>query len=133
MTIFEKIAAGELPSHTIYEDSEFMAILDKFPVKKAQALVFPKKAYSSKFSEVPPSILSTAVQIAKVIAQKIENNIEDVARVILVIEGFEIDHFHVKLIPIYHPNPHEQTPTHSMEKVEFTERELKEICSKINK
>ena len=40
--IFCKIAAGEIPSNTIYEDGEFRVVLDVSPASKGHALILPK-------------------------------------------------------------------------------------------
>ena len=40
--IFCKIANGEIPSKTIYEDEEFRVILDLGPAAKGHALILPK-------------------------------------------------------------------------------------------
>ena len=43
--IFCKIAAGEIPSNTIYEDDEFKVFLDISPATKGHALIVPKQHY----------------------------------------------------------------------------------------
>lgn len=40
--IFCKIANGEIPSATLYEDEEFRVILDLGPASKGHALILPK-------------------------------------------------------------------------------------------
>ncbi|KIR02535.1 Bis(5'-nucleosyl)-tetraphosphatase [Lachnospiraceae bacterium TWA4] len=40
--IFCKIAAGEIPSSTVYEDEDFRAILDLGPASKGHTLILPK-------------------------------------------------------------------------------------------
>ncbi len=40
--IFCKIAAGEIPSRTIYEDESFRTILDISPASKGHAIILPK-------------------------------------------------------------------------------------------
>ena len=40
--IFCKIAAGEIPSATLYEDDDFRVILDLGPASKGHALILPK-------------------------------------------------------------------------------------------
>ena len=37
--IFCKIAAGEIPSETVYEDSDFRVILDLGPVEQGHMLI----------------------------------------------------------------------------------------------
>ena len=40
--IFCKIAAGEIPSATLYEDEDFRVILDLGPAARGHALILPK-------------------------------------------------------------------------------------------
>ena len=40
--IFCKIVAGEIPSHTVYEDAHFIAFLDIRPLSPGHTLVIPK-------------------------------------------------------------------------------------------
>ena len=47
--IFCKIANGEIPSNTIYEDDKFRVILDNGPATKGHALVLPKEHYANLF------------------------------------------------------------------------------------
>ena len=47
--IFCKIANGEIPAKTIYEDDEFRAILDLGPATKGHALILPKNHYTNLF------------------------------------------------------------------------------------
>ena len=53
--IFCKIAAGEIPSNTIFEDNDFRVILDNGPATKGHALVLPKEHYSNLF-EMPDDL-----------------------------------------------------------------------------
>ena len=43
MTIFSKIAAGEIPSYKCAESDKFYAFLDINPIGKAHTLVIPRK------------------------------------------------------------------------------------------
>ena len=43
MTLFSKIAAGEIPSYKCAEDEHFYAFLDINPVTKGHTLVIPRK------------------------------------------------------------------------------------------
>ncbi|MEE5990198.1 MAG: HIT domain-containing protein, partial [Lachnospiraceae bacterium] len=50
--IFCKIANGEIPSKTIYEDNDFRVILDLGPATKGHALILPKE-HSANLFELP--------------------------------------------------------------------------------
>lgn len=43
--VFCKIVKGEIPSHKVYEDADFMAFLDIRPESPGHALVIPKEHY----------------------------------------------------------------------------------------
>ena len=47
--IFCKIAAGEIPSATLYEDDDFRVILDLGPASKGHALIIPKEHYRNLY------------------------------------------------------------------------------------
>ena len=42
-SIFSRIVLGEIPCYKIYEDDNFLAFLDVFPLVKGHTLVIPKK------------------------------------------------------------------------------------------
>jgi histidine triad (HIT) family protein len=52
-TIFDKILAGEIPCHKVYEDDHVLAFLDIFPLSYGHTLVIPKerKAFLHELSE----------------------------------------------------------------------------------
>ncbi len=42
-TIFDKIIAGEIPCHKVYEDDQVLAFLDVAPLSRGHTLVIPKE------------------------------------------------------------------------------------------
>jgi histidine triad (HIT) family protein len=52
-TIFDKILAGEIPCHRVYEDEHVLAFLDIGPLSEGHTLVIPKerKAYLHELSD----------------------------------------------------------------------------------
>ena len=46
--IFCKIANGEIPSKTLYEDEKFRVILDLGPATKGHALILPKDHFAEQ-------------------------------------------------------------------------------------
>ena len=53
--IFCKIANGEIPSSTVYEDEDFRVILDLGPAAKGHALILPKEHFKD-VTELDPKI-----------------------------------------------------------------------------
>ncbi len=98
--IFCKIISGEIPSYKIYEDDDFIGILDVFPNTKGMTLVIPKEHYDSYAFEMPEEIYSkfflTAKKLGKIIDEKLE-----VVRTALVMEGMGVNHAHIKLYPLH--------------------------------
>ena len=51
--IFCKIANGEIPSATLYEDEDFRVILDLGPASKGHALILPKAVFHFHMHLIP--------------------------------------------------------------------------------
>ena len=62
--IFCKIANGEIPSATIYEDEDFRVILDLGPASRGHALILPKEHYADIY-EIDEKTAGHAMQLAK--------------------------------------------------------------------
>ena len=102
--IFCKIAAGDIPSATIYEDNDFRVILDIEPASKGHALILPKEHYANLY-ELSDDLAAKALIVAKKVITKmtsilgcdgynvVQNNGEAA--------GQTVFHFHIHLIPRY--------------------------------
>ena len=58
--IFCKIANGEIPSATLYEDEDFRVILDLGPASKGHALILPK-AHAANIYEISDDMAAKAM------------------------------------------------------------------------
>ena len=67
--IFCKIANGEIPSATLYEDEEFRVILDLGPATKGHALILPKDHFANLY-ELPEEEAKDVIVLAKKMAAK---------------------------------------------------------------
>jgi len=98
--IFCKVVKGELPSYKIYEDDNFIGILDLFPNTKGMTLVLTKDHFESYAANMDDATYTkfflTAKKISKLIDQKL-----GVKRTALVMEGMGINHAHIKLYPLH--------------------------------
>lgn len=102
--IFCKIANGEIPSATLYEDEDFRVILDLNPASKGHALILPKK-HADNLYALPEEAASKVLVLAKNMALKMEKAL-DCDGLNLVqnngeIAGQTVFHFHLHLIPRY--------------------------------
>ena len=102
--IFCKIANGEIPSATLYEDDDFRVILDLGPAAKGHALILPKKHYANIY-EIPEALAAKAMMLAKKMAGAMTEALEcDGFNVIQnngEAAGQTVFHFHMHLIPRY--------------------------------
>ncbi len=102
--IFCKIANGDIPTNTIYEDNDFRVILDLSPATKGHAILLPKEHYLNLF-DLDTETASKALVVAKKVASAmmkvckcdgfniLQNNGE--------VAGQTVFHFHIHLIPRY--------------------------------
>ena len=67
--IFCKIANGEIPSATLYEDEDFRVILHLGPASKGHALILPK-AHAANIYEISDDMAAKAMILAKKMATK---------------------------------------------------------------
>ena len=102
--IFCKIANGEIPSATLYEDEDFRVILDLGPATKGHALILPKNHFANLF-EIPEDMDAKAVILAKKIAKKMKDVFGcDGVNIVQnngVAAGQTVFHFHIHLIRRY--------------------------------
>ena len=102
--IFCKIANGEIPSNTIYEDDKFRVILDNGPATKGHALVLPKEHYANLF-EMPEDLLADAAVVAKNVATTVKDKLScDGLNLVQnngETAGQTVMHFHLHIIPRY--------------------------------
>lgn len=102
--IFCKLANGEIPTATLYEDEDFRVILDASPASKGHALIIPKEHYANLY-ELDDKLASKVLVLAKKMIAKltgilgcdgyniVQNNGEAA--------GQTVFHFHMHLIPRY--------------------------------
>ena len=102
--IFCKIANGEIPSATLYEDEDFRVILDLGPATKGHALILPKNHFANLF-EIPEDMDAKAFILAKKIAKKMKDVFGcDGVNIVQnngVAAGQTVFHFHINLITRY--------------------------------
>lgn len=102
--IFCKLANGEIPTATLYEDEDFRVILDANPASKGHALIIPKEHYANLY-ELDETLAGKAMILAKKMITKlteilgcdgynlVQNNGE--------CAGQTVFHFHLHMIPRY--------------------------------
>ncbi len=100
--IFCRIVAGEIPSHTVYEDDMTLAFLDIHPAARGHTLVIPKQHVADLLSADPLDLEAT-VRGSQVVARILHKHLQ--ADGINVVQnngtaaGQDVFHYHVHLIP----------------------------------
>jgi len=97
MTIFEKVVAGQVPCHKVWEDEDHLAFLDINPVAPGHTLVIPKKCIDPIFAlddRQYQALMIAAKKVAQILQSKIQCE-----RVCMAVVGFEVPHAHIHLIP----------------------------------
>lgn len=101
-TVFEKIAAGEIPCTKIFEDEQTFVFLDINPGAKGHTLVIPKKPYKNIY-ELPDdeaaALMRTVVRISRAIKKALDC---DGLNIIMNNEkaaGQIVFHAHIHLVP----------------------------------
>ncbi len=100
--LFCKIVSGEIPSHKIFEDKNFLAFLNINPVNKGHILVIPKK-HSRNILEIEDEALKNLIVVVKKLSKKIKLALK--ANGINIIMNNEpeagqiIFHSHIHIIP----------------------------------
>ena len=128
--IFCKIANGEVPSKTLYQDVKFRVILDLGPATKGHALILPKEHYKNLY-ELPEETAGEVMKLAKKMVTKMTER--------LGCEGFNlvqnngdlagqtVYHFHMHMIPRYQADGQKI----GWKPQEVTQEELEEIKNTI--
>lgn len=128
--IFCKLANGDIPTNTVYEDEVFRVILDAAPATRGHALILPKAHFANLY-EIEDETLAKAAKLAKKVITRekellgcdgynlVQNNGEAA--------GQTVFHFHMHLIPRY-ANGEKIVAWNQQE---LPEEEMKEICARM--
>ena len=102
--VFCKILDGVIPSAKLFEDEDFVIILDIGPATFGHALIIPKNHYANIY-EMPEELLSKSICLAKVWGEKIVKALHaDGLNLVQnngLAAGQTVFHYHLHLIPRY--------------------------------
>ena len=123
-SIFSKIVNGEIPSHKIAENDEFLAFLDAFPIVLGHTLVIPKKEIDYIF-DLEDSLYARLFLFAKSIVPALQKTVPCV-KVGLSVIGLEVPHAHIHLLPI-----NNMKDADFGNKLKISQEELADLATKI--
>ena len=100
--IFCKIANGEIPSATVYEDDSFRVILDLNQAIKGHMLILPKEHFANLY-ELPEETAAAAMRLAKKLAMAAKDTMNIDGLNLLQnngeAAGQSVMHFHLHVLP----------------------------------
>ena len=102
--IFCKLANGDIPTNTIYEDDDFRVFLDAAPATKGHCLIVPKEHYDDlEFLDegIAAKTLPLAKKIMKQLKEKLGWDGFNIVQNNREVAGQTVIHFHMHLIPRY--------------------------------
>ncbi len=127
MTIFTKIAHGEIPSYKVAENEEYYAFLDIAPMAKGHTLVIPKNVEDDYIFNLEENTYMGLCAFAKKVAEAIKAAIP-CQRVGVAVLGMEVPHTHIHLVPLQT----EADMDFRKKKLELSQEEFAGIASLIN-
>ena len=128
--IFCKIANGEIPSATVYEDEDFRVILDLGPANPGHALILPKEHYPN-LPALDERLAARALPLAGKIGAAMQEALGCDGFNVLqnngAAAGQSVFHFHVHVIPRYTDDKKIISWVHG----EYAEGEMEAVAEKI--
>ena len=126
VSIFTKIINGEIPCHKVYEDEHTFAFLDIYPVQLGHTLVITKKQVQYVW-DLEPAEYAALMDTVKKLALHLREAL-GVPYVGEVVEGVDVPHAHVHLIPFTTAEQFRNVPDRT---IEPDHQALAEIAKKI--
>ncbi|CAI8209389.1 MAG: putative HIT-like protein [Cryomorphaceae bacterium] len=126
-SIFSKIISGDVPAYKVFENENFLAFLDIFPLAKGHVLVIPKKETDylfDIFSDEYLELWKFVQQVAKAMDMVI-----DCKRIGVAVIGLEVPHTHIHLVPLNNVSD----INFERPKLSFSEEEMDAVAQKIRK
>lgn len=126
--VFCKVVVGELPSYKIYEDDNFLGILDIHPVSKGHSLVIPKKHFTWVHDVEPfGDYWITSRKVARATQKGLNTK-----WVQYFTHGL-IPHAHIHILPRYDELGAGPAVQPEEPKLKFSKEEFEQIAEKIKK
>ena len=126
MTIFTKIAKGEIPSYKVAESEDFYAFLDINPLAKGHTLVIPKDVEDDYIFNLDEKTYEGLWAFARKVAVALKAAVP-CKRVGVAVLGMEVPHTHIHLVPLQS----EADMDFRKEKLSFTDEENRAVAQSI--
>ncbi len=101
-SVFTKIINEELPCYKLYEDELVLSFLAVPPNQLGHALVIPKEEIDH-ILDVPTDTYAKVMEMGQLIGKAI-HKVTKSKRVCFMVQGFEVPHFHLHVVPCNQPS-----------------------------
>jgi histidine triad (HIT) family protein len=101
--IFCRIVAGEIPSHTVFEDDVALAFLDHRPLFPGHCLLVPKTHYETLL-DLPATLFTPILATAQLLARAVERGLEAQGSFVAINNRISqsVPHLHIHVVPRRH-------------------------------
>ena len=127
-SVFTSIIKGEIPAYKIYEDERTLAFLDIHPIQPGMKLVVSKKQIE-QFIDLEPEDYQALWLTVKKVAARMREVFPGKKRIGVQIEGLDVPHVHVKVLPINSGEEFRAAPDMSADP---NHEQLKQIAAKLD-
>lgn len=97
-SIFAKIIRGDIPAHKIHEDDKTYIFLDIYPAQPGHMLVVPK-IQVDRLEDLSDADYTALMASARLAMRRIIEVLGPDYRACLKVEGFDVPHAHLHIIP----------------------------------
>lgn len=128
--LFCKIAKGDLKSATVFENSDFRVIMDRFPSGKGHTLILTKEHFDTVYQmdgETAGKLFALVSLVAKALKKATDCEGLNILQNNGAAAGQTVNHFHIHLIPRYEGDGF----TMPWKTQEYTEEELEKLAEDI--
>lgn len=100
-SVFSRIIEGELPGEFVWRDERCVAFLSIGPVADGHTLVVPREEVAH-WLDLDPELWHHLGDVARTLGRAVQH-VSGAPRVGLMIEGFEVQHVHLHVVPLDGP------------------------------
>lgn len=130
---FCKIARGRRPAAIVWQDGDFMCLIDKYPMNLGHSLVMPKKHYAL-LTEMPISevgkLFECTARVSRAIFKALKPDGVNIGQSNGKAASQTIFHVHVHIVPRFEGDAKRGFWP---QRKRFTEKQLNEMAKKIGK
>ena len=129
---FCQIAQKKVQDYIIWEDKDFIVLLDANPAKPGHCMIIPKK-HTDYFFYLDDELYLKLFKIAKRLSEPLRKAM-DAKRIGIAVVGFDVPHAHLHLIPLHGSNElfdHKKFTKAKPEELKNIQEKLKEVLDSV--